>query len=75
MKQDASILGLPQDVLRAKEVRMALSGSGTVTVDGMVVPVSGTPRSYQLVSTRDIRAGSLTATVSAGVQAYSFTFG
>jgi hypothetical protein len=72
VKQDASILGLPQDVLRAKEVRMALSGSGTVTVDGTV---SGTPRSYQLVSTRDIRAGSLTATVSAGVQAYSFTFG
>jgi cytochrome c biogenesis protein CcdA/thiol-disulfide isomerase/thioredoxin len=60
---------------RAKEVRMVLSGAGTVTVDGTVIQVSGTPRSYQLVSTQDVRAGSLTATVSAGVQAYSFTFG
>jgi len=60
---------------RAKEVRMVLSGTGTVTVGGTVVTVSGTPRSYRLVSTRDVRAGSLTATVSAGVQAYSFTFG
>jgi thiol-disulfide isomerase/thioredoxin len=60
---------------RAQEVRMVLSGTGTVTFGGTTVEVSGTPRSYQLVSTRDIRTGSLTATVSAGVQAYSFTFG
>lgn len=60
---------------RAKEVRMVLSGTGTVTYDGKTVPVSGTPRSYQLVSTPDISTGALNVTVSAGVQAYSFTFG
>lgn len=60
---------------RAKEVRMVLSGTGTVTYGGKTIQVSGTPRSYQLLSTPDIRRGSLTVTVSAGVQAYSFTFG
>jgi thiol-disulfide isomerase/thioredoxin len=60
---------------RAKEVRMVLSGSGTVTYGGTTIQVSGTPRSYRLVSTSDIRAGSLTVTVGTGVQAYSFTFG
>jgi cytochrome c biogenesis protein CcdA/thiol-disulfide isomerase/thioredoxin len=60
---------------RAKEVRMVLSGTGTVAVDDTVIPVSGTPRSYQLLSTRDVRTGTLTAALSAGVQAYSFTFG
>jgi cytochrome c biogenesis protein CcdA/thiol-disulfide isomerase/thioredoxin len=60
---------------RAKEVRMVLSGTGTVTYGGRTIQVSGTPRSYQLLSTPDIRQGSLTVTVSAGVQAYSFTFG
>lgn len=60
---------------RAKEVRMVLSGTGTVTYGGTTVQVSGTPRSYRLVSTPDIRDGVLTVTVSTGVQAYSFTFG
>ncbi|MFD4638283.1 cytochrome c biogenesis protein DipZ [Lentzea sp. NPDC058436] len=64
---------------RAKEVRMVLSGKGTVTVqDGgqtKTVQVDGTPNSYQLVLTPTIQGGSLTATVSPGVQAFSFTFG
>ena len=60
---------------RAKEVRMVLSGTGTVTYGGQTIQVSGTPRSYQLVSTPDIRYGTVSVEVSAGVQAYSFTFG
>ena len=64
---------------RAKEVRMVLSGSGTVTysADGQTrtVRVTGRPDSYRLVSTQDIRAGTVTVTVGKGVQAYSFTFG
>jgi cytochrome c biogenesis protein CcdA/thiol-disulfide isomerase/thioredoxin len=64
---------------RAKEVRMVLSGSGTVTYEAggvtKTIEVDGTPDSYQLVSTKDTRAGGLTVTVSPGVQAFSFTFG
>jgi cytochrome c biogenesis protein CcdA/thiol-disulfide isomerase/thioredoxin len=64
---------------RAKEVRMVLSGSGTVTYQAgsrtKTIQVTGTPNSYQLLSTRDIEAGTVTVTAGAGVQAYSFTFG
>ncbi|WP_394613315.1 cytochrome c biogenesis protein DipZ [Lentzea sp. JNUCC 0626] len=64
---------------RAKEVRMVLSGKGTVTIQDYgkttTIQVDGTPNSYQLISTPTIQGGSLTATVSAGVQAFSFTFG
>jgi cytochrome c biogenesis protein CcdA/thiol-disulfide isomerase/thioredoxin len=64
---------------RAKEVRMVLSGSGTVTYESggrtRTITVTGTPNSYQLVSTKDIGAGTVTVTVGTGVQAYSFTFG
>ncbi|HEX7309450.1 cytochrome c biogenesis protein DipZ [Lentzea sp.] len=64
---------------RAKEVRMVLSGKGTVTVQNngktTTIEVDGTPNSYQLVATPTIQGGSLTTTVSAGVQAFSFTFG
>ncbi|HEX6360567.1 cytochrome c biogenesis protein DipZ [Actinophytocola sp.] len=62
---------------RAKEVRMVLSGTGTVscTCGEAPIEVSGTPRSYRLVSTQDVRYGALTVSVGAGVQAYSFTFG
>ena len=64
---------------RAKEVRMVLSGTGTVTVKigdhTKTITVDGTPNSYQLASTKDIKAGTATVTVGKGVQAYSFTFG
>jgi cytochrome c biogenesis protein CcdA/thiol-disulfide isomerase/thioredoxin len=64
---------------RAKEVRMVLSGDGTVTYTigdrTRTIDVTGTPNSYQLVSTKDIEAGAVTVTVGKGVQAYSFTFG
>ncbi|RJQ76665.1 cytochrome c biogenesis protein DipZ [Pseudonocardiaceae bacterium YIM PH 21723] len=64
---------------KAKEVRMVLSGKGTVTysVNGQnkTIEVDGTPNSYQVLSTSDIQSGSVTVTVSGGVQAFSFTFG
>lgn len=64
---------------RAKEVRMVLAGTGTVAYEAggqsKTIQVSGTPNSYRLLSTADITAGSVTVTVGAGVQAYSFTFG
>ncbi|WP_424230485.1 cytochrome c biogenesis protein DipZ [Actinophytocola sp.] len=63
----------------AKEVRMVLSGTGTVTYTSgdttKTIQVNGTPNSYRLLSTKAIEAGSVTVTVSQGVQAYSFTFG
>ncbi|MEU0879493.1 cytochrome c biogenesis protein DipZ [Lentzea sp. NPDC005914] len=64
---------------RAKEVRMVLSGKGTVTIQNYgrtrTIEVDGTPNSYQLVTAQQIQGGSLTATVGSGVQAFSFTFG
>lgn len=64
---------------RAKEVRMVLSGKGTVTVElngqTKTIEVDGTPNSYRLLATQQVQGGSLTATVSPGVEAFSFTFG
>ncbi|PJJ62437.1 cytochrome c biogenesis protein DipZ [Compostimonas suwonensis] len=63
----------------ASEVRMVLSGTGTVTVtvDGSPrrIAVSGTPDSYELVKTAGAASGTLEVKVSPGVEAYSFTFG
>jgi cytochrome c biogenesis protein CcdA/thiol-disulfide isomerase/thioredoxin len=63
----------------ASEVRMVLGGTGTVTVDDgretVVIEVAGVPRSYELVMTDAPASGVITVTVSAGVDAYSFTFG
>ncbi|MGW4930122.1 cytochrome c biogenesis protein DipZ [Agromyces sp. NPDC004153] len=63
-----------------REVRMVLGGAGSVTVDDgsgepRRIDVSGVPRSYELVRTDAAASGTLTVTVSAGVDAYSFTFG
>ncbi|MGV8886165.1 MAG: cytochrome c biogenesis protein DipZ [Microbacteriaceae bacterium] len=63
----------------ASEVRIVLAGEGTVTlkVNGKTteIDVSGTPQSYKLIKTKDIKKGSLEVTLSPGLQAYSFTFG
>jgi hypothetical protein len=63
-----------------REVRMVLGGTGSVTIDdgsgdSRRIEVSGVPRSYLLVRTDAAASGTLTVTVSAGVDAYSFTFG
>ncbi|UYK40902.1 cytochrome c biogenesis protein DipZ [Microbacterium terricola] len=64
----------------ADEVRMVLAGDGEVRVrvdDGseQIVPVSGTPRSYEVVTGHGGGAGVAELTVSPGVEVYSFTFG
>jgi len=61
------------------EVRLVLGGSGTVVVDdgreAREIEVGGVPRSYRLVKTDAPASGTLTVTMSTGVDAYSFTFG
>jgi cytochrome c biogenesis protein CcdA/thiol-disulfide isomerase/thioredoxin len=63
----------------AREVRMVLAGSGTVTytVDGKKksIDVSVTPQSYEVLTTTDLESGTLEVTVGPGVEAFSFTFG
>lgn len=64
----------------AREVRVVLSGEGTLTAalpDGSTrrIAVSGTPRSYRLIDTPQNTSGALRLSVPRGVQVYSFTFG
>ncbi|MBX3091999.1 MAG: cytochrome c biogenesis protein DipZ [Cryobacterium sp.] len=63
----------------ASEVRIVLAGEGTVTltIDGTTrtIHVSGTPKSYELLSTASLGAGTLEVRFGSGIQAYSFTFG
>lgn len=63
----------------AQEVRIVLSGQGTVTLvsEGKTrtIVVNGTPQSYQLVKATDTKTGQLDVSIGTGVQAYSFTFG
>jgi cytochrome c biogenesis protein CcdA/thiol-disulfide isomerase/thioredoxin len=64
----------------ASDVQMVLAGSGTVTVrlDGgaeRVVHVSGTPKSYVVAARVPSGQHTIAATVTKGVQAYSFTYG
>ena len=63
----------------AREVRMVLAGSGTVTIShggtSRTISVSGVPRSYQLLRTQSLGSGTVDVSVGAGVQAFSFTFG
>ncbi len=65
---------------QAKEVYLVLGGSGTVTVDvngttTSTVSVTGVPKLYTLVTDPTGAPGLLTVSVTAGVQAYDFTFG
>lgn len=63
----------------ASEVRMVLAGQGrvTVTVDGKTttISVSGTPKSYRVLKTADVKKGTVRVSLGSGIQAYSFTFG
>ncbi|WP_308220616.1 cytochrome c biogenesis protein DipZ [Humibacter sp. RRB41] len=63
----------------ASRVQMVLGGSGTVTVrDGAstrTVHVSGVPREYTAHAQGTSSSGTLIASVSPGVEVYSFTFG
>ena len=63
----------------ASEGRMVLAGHGKVTVkvDGKTttIPVSGTPKSYRVLKTADVKKGTAWVSLGSGIQAYSFTFG
>jgi cytochrome c biogenesis protein CcdA/thiol-disulfide isomerase/thioredoxin len=64
----------------AREVRMVLGGSGTVTLTqggaSRQFSVSGTPQSYELIPQGSTaQSGTLEVTLSPGLEAYSFTFG
>jgi len=63
----------------AAHVQMVLSGEGTITVTNggatTTVPVTGTPRAYEIVTTDATTTGTVQVAVSPGVDAYSFTFG
>ena len=57
-----------------------MSGDGTVGVSYngkplKTVTVSGIPKLYTLFSGNVLQTGTLTLTVSPGIQAYDFTFG
>ncbi|RLP76373.1 cytochrome c biogenesis protein DipZ [Mycetocola tolaasinivorans] len=63
----------------AREIRMVLGGSGSVTVTDSsgtrTVDVSGPPGSYRIFESAKSSTGELTVHVNGGVDAYSFTFG
>ncbi|RNE63616.1 cytochrome c biogenesis protein DipZ [Cryobacterium tepidiphilum] len=63
----------------ASHVQMVLSGEGTVTVTvagkTTTVPVTGTPRAYEIFTADTAATDTLAVSVSPGVAAYSFTFG
>ena len=65
---------------QAQDVYLVMGGSGTVqvSIDGRAlrtVQVSGEPRLYTLVGPGSYQRGTVTLSVSSGVQAYDFTFG
>jgi hypothetical protein len=64
----------------ADDVYLVMSGDGTVGVSYngkylKTVTVSGIPKLYTLLSGNVLQNGTLTLTVSPGVEAYDFTFG
>jgi cytochrome c biogenesis protein CcdA/thiol-disulfide isomerase/thioredoxin len=64
----------------ADDVYLVMSGQGTVGVSYngrplTTVNVGGVPRLYTLLSGSSLQTGTLTLTMSPGVEAYDFTFG
>jgi hypothetical protein len=63
----------------AKNVYLVVGGEGTVTVlsDGRTqeIPISGAPTSHQIVAGDQAARGNLEVRLSAGLQAFSFTYG
>jgi len=64
----------------ADDVYLVMSGEGTVGVSYngkhlTTVPISGIPKLYTLFSGTVLQTGTLTLTMSPGVEAYDFTFG
>ncbi len=66
--------------VRGADVYHVLAGTGTVTVsrpgrDDEVIEVSGTPNLYPIVEGDKVIEETITLTYSAGIEAYTFTFG
>ena len=65
--------------IRATDVYLVLSGTGTVHVDGpggsSTIDVHGIPTLYTLLHARSQLSGTMTLRFSPGVRAYDFTFG
>jgi cytochrome c biogenesis protein CcdA/thiol-disulfide isomerase/thioredoxin len=64
----------------ADDVYLVMGGTGTVSVSDNGKPlttlnVHGIPTLYTLFSAKELSTGTLTLTLSPGVQAYDFTFG
>jgi cytochrome c biogenesis protein CcdA/thiol-disulfide isomerase/thioredoxin len=64
----------------ADDVYLVMSGEGTVGVSYngkhlTTVPISGIPKLYTLFSGMVLQTGTLTLSMSPGVEAYDFTFG
>ena len=63
----------------ADDVYLDLGGTGTVTVTAQgqarTYQVSGAPNIYTVVHTKGLDSGTLKASLSPGLSAYSFTFG
>jgi cytochrome c biogenesis protein CcdA/thiol-disulfide isomerase/thioredoxin len=64
----------------AKDVYLVLAGTGSVTAsaDGgppTVIHVSGTPNQHPVLTSTSQHSGTLTVTLSPGLQAYDLTFG
>jgi hypothetical protein len=63
----------------AKDVYLVVGRTGTVTTthDGATtaLPISGPPTLHQIVAGTDTRRGELEVLLSAGLQAFSFTYG
>jgi cytochrome c biogenesis protein CcdA/thiol-disulfide isomerase/thioredoxin len=63
----------------ANDVYLDLAGTGTVTVttggETHSYQVSGAPNIYTVVHTKSLDSGTLKASLSPGLSAYSFTFG
>lgn len=81
--QFATPVGAPADIrlnFHAEEVRLVMSGTGTVTVtlddgESRTIEVGGTPRSYAAVGGVAPGPHVLAVTVDPGVEVYAFTFG
>jgi cytochrome c biogenesis protein CcdA/thiol-disulfide isomerase/thioredoxin len=75
-QSDASVIALKYE---ASHVYLDVSGTGTLAVTDSkgtrVIPVSGAPNIYDLLTPGGYRASSLKVTLSKGLMAYSFTFG
>lgn len=75
-RADASAIELNY---HAKDVYLVVGGEGIVTVrrDGKTeqIPITGPPTSHQIIAHDQIASGHLEVQLSAGLQAFSFTYG